>query len=258
MFVVRSATRRLVAVAVPRCSKQLTVYHRSGDVEKLLIIMKELKSLRIVNDLNYTGPAVQTVQKPVLTQIVIKQILDILNSKDIGFEICTLLEQIMKEMIRHEMYHETSFDLLARTLRTTTNELLMRHVVPAFLGMCSKVRYYDPSLTNIAGCYAMDNMNGLNEPQLVSVIYSMAKFYHPFPTLFSKLEKYLLTDNIYLNARHLAWMLVWGGMIHADYPKDLMSLMLQDSYIQGIVVVGTHSIIIFIYTRLMTDTIRWY
>lgn len=219
------ARRCLVTVAAPKHSEDRAVYDGNG-VEKLL---------RIRDDLMTPNSALKSLPKTLRTKYIIEDLLGVLSRKDIGFEICSLMQEILKEMIRKEMYCEYSYDLLASTLKNTSNELVMQHIVPAFLGMCTKVRYYDPSLLNIAGCYAIDNVKNLSVPQLVSVIYSMGQFYHPFPALFSKLEKYLLADDTYLHARHLAWMVVWGGMIHDEYPKDLMGLMLQDSYIEGMI-----------------------
>lgn len=174
-------------------------------------------------------------EKALRTQNVVEELLYTLSQKDMDSKVCTLIDQVLKGMARNEMYREDSFDLLANTLLSTSSEIVMQQVVPAFLGLCAKVRYYKPSLMNVAGCYAMDNMKCFRHDQLVNLIYSMGQLNHPFPALFSKLETYLLADDTYLKARHIAWMVVWSGMIHAVYPKDLMSVMLQDSYIKGMV-----------------------
>ena len=169
------------------------------------------------------------------TREIIELLLDTLSMKNMDLHICILIDRIMRMLCINKMYHEDSFDLLANTLKNTSSELVMQHVAPAFLGLCAGVRYYNPSLLNIVGSYVMDNVENLSHTQLTSVVYSMGQLYHHFPALFPKLEKYLLADDVYLNAKHLSWMLVWSGMIHAIYPKDLLALMLQDSYIKGMI-----------------------
>ena len=225
MGVFRCARRCLVTEAKP--SQRMAGQRTLGTLK-----LRKIKDYLTVN----SGRLKTAQRRGTLTETegIVEQLLNSLNSKEMDYDTCSLVDRIMRDMSVVGMYHERSFDMLAKFLTSETNEMVMRLVVPAFVGLCSRVRYYNPSFLDTAGQYTLNNVRNLDYPQLACIVHGMAQLNHPIPSLIPELEKVLLEGDTYLKERRLAWMVVWAGMILSEYPSNLMQVMLMDSYIKGI------------------------
>lgn len=168
-----------------------------------------------------------------LTRTVCEELSSSLSRTGLCTNVVTILCSILRVMRDIEMYDKDSFDLMASCLQNTSSELVMQRIVPHFINLCTKVRYYNPSLLDWICPYVVDNINWWNPRQLLSLVHCYGQFNHHYPPFTSAVEKYLIQDNLYLSSKVLAWIALWAGMIHLDMPKELAGLMLKDSYIEG-------------------------
>ena len=130
-------------------------------------------------------------------------------------------------------YYDRKFlDALSEVLLGTRNEAVLNCILPSFLSVCDALRYYHPLLLSHTGGYILDNLHRFNSMEVDSIVHSYAKLNHHLPQLIPEVEKWVLQhpDMVYNN---LFWTLAWAGMVFAEYPKELLTVILNDKYIKG-------------------------
>lgn len=127
----------------------------------------------------------------------------------------------------------SQFDQIAEELLRTCDENTLRILLPSFLMACKSQRYYNPLLMSHAGKFVMDNLKHFNQNELGAIVHAYAKLNHPLPRLIPEVESLVLAKHPSNVSSHLLWNLAWSGMVFSDYPKDVLTRILTDEYIEG-------------------------
>ena len=141
-----------------------------------------------------------------------------------------------RAFLEHMQSQIKFFDSVSEVLVSVKHDVVWRHLLPSFLWSCSKVRYYNSSLMSHVGEFVLDFLPRFSFWELNMVVYTYACLNHHLPELVSGLQRLLLNTRAYLQpfTQYLVWTLVWAAMVFRDYPKDLLTHILTDKYIQGI------------------------
>lgn len=166
----------------------------------------------------------------------------------VSADICSMLSQpsllsrddlrSVAKVIRLFRYPATSYydreflDALSEVLLSTRNEAVLNCILPSFLSVCDALRHYHPLLLSHAGPYILDNLRLFNTMEVDSIVHSYAKLNHSLPRLVPEVEKWVLRHS-HMVYNNLFWTLAWAGMVFAEYPKELLSVILNDKYIEG-------------------------
>lgn len=133
-------------------------------------------------------------------------------------------------------YYDRGFlDALSEVLLGTRNEAVLNCILPSFLSVCDTLRHYHPLLLSHAGGYILDNLRLFNTMEVDSIVHSYAKLNHYLPRLIPEVEKWVL-QHPHMVYNNLFWTLAWAGMVFAEYPKELLTAILNDKYIEGMCV----------------------
>lgn len=130
-------------------------------------------------------------------------------------------------------YDQDFYDSVSAALLTSNEEDLFLHVLPCFLWSCSKRQHYPQPLLERAGQFIIDNLAKFNDRDLSMIVTAYSRLNHHLPQLISKVEKRLLSSGDVQTGRHLSWTLAWAGVVFKDHPKELLTIILNDEYIQG-------------------------
>jgi len=134
------------------------------------------------------------------------------------------------------LIHKIFFDTLSKCFVNTTSEVVMKRVLPHFMGMCTAVRHHDVKFLEKAAGYLSDNHHDFYDANICPMLHGLAQLYFPSKALAVAVEERLLKSfsriDEYWGSR-LAWTLAWYGMVHRQYPVRLLQKILKDEYIRG-------------------------
>ena len=156
-----------------------------------------------------------------------------LSSARVDWRHTRMISKIMSTMAVRDMYEESAFEGFSKYLLTTSKEIAMHQVMPGFIALCSKTRYYNSSLLQKCGSYVGENIRCFDGAKLLYVIWSLGVMKVSCPATAKGIEDFLLSENRYQKVYDLSWMLAWYGMINRHYPTRLLPLILTDTYIAG-------------------------
>lgn len=131
----------------------------------------------------------------------------------------------------HDFYDQAFFDSVSYVLLTSNSEDMYLCLLPTFLQLCSFKRYYPRPLLAHVGQFILDNVGRFDYKALDMIVTAHARLYHHLPQLVSKCEGQLLDSGDVWIERRLAWKLAHAGMLFRDYPKELLTVILNDNYI---------------------------
>ena len=204
---------------------------RSDHQYRLNNIYSDISKGRLQQDTSY----IETVTGEV-TAILSQSSLD----KDVDSTLVLALAKVFRLFGTVRFYERAPelqgfFDSVSEVLVSVRHEEVLRHLLPSFLWSCSKVRYYNSSLMSHVGEFVLDFLPRFSFQDLNMAVYTYACLNHHLPELVSGLQRLLLSSAALRQpaAQYLVWTLVWAAMVFRDYPKDLLSHVLTDEYIEG-------------------------
>lgn len=127
------------------------------------------------------------------------------------------------------------YDSVSDMLLTLNNEDVYLCLLPVFLWSCANKQYYPRPLLEHVGQFILDNMAKFNSKDLSMIVTACSRLNHHLPQLIPRVEKRLLYSGDLQNVieMYLAWDLAWAGIVFKDHPKELLTVVLSDGYIQG-------------------------
>lgn len=161
------------------------------------------------------------------------EISNLLSQETLNKESVSSIAKILRYVGKSLSYSQSFFDFISKHLLMTRSEEVLLGVIPSFIWACARVRYYSPTLLSSVGESLFDNLEKLSPLDVDMLMFSYAKLNHPLPGLVEKVEKWLLGRDEVLSQYRLPWTLAWAGMVLMQYPKQLLSLILTDEYIEG-------------------------
>lgn len=166
--------------------------------------------------------------------------------KVIGHEVCEIISggttdsatlNNMGKVLRlfgfHQPYHQDFFDAVSDALLQTQNETIFSALIPSFMWVCSRRQHYPAALFSRAGGHVLSNMRRFSSPDMNMIVHAFAKFNHHVAGLIHQIEEWFFANETLDPRNHLPWTLAWAGMVFAEYPKQMLTAVLTDDYIEG-------------------------
>lgn len=129
--------------------------------------------------------------------------------------------------------HQELFDSVSEMLLRTQDEIVLRVFLPSFLMACKSLRYYNSPLMTHTSKYVIDNLSNFTQSELSVIVHAYAKLNHHLPHLISEVEGLVVAKNLRTANSHLLWNLAWCGMVFSEYPKEVLTHILTEDYIEG-------------------------
>ena len=233
----RLALRRICYGGIVFDTNQLsTVGHSDLDIEEM---SEELRLQRIYSGLkraSFMGQLSSTHLHDAMMPTITEEVSNALVQPPVEPSVLNVVARLFRllgNMSTH-FYRDSLYQSLSEIFLEVKDEDVLINVVPSFLWGCSKARYYPSSLMDYYGKFVMDNLQRFKIPDLDKIMYAYTKLYHPLPGLIPSLEKLCLSNTTLLSSQHrLAWTIAWAAMVFQDYPRDLLSLILNKEFIEG-------------------------
>lgn len=197
------------------------------NLTKLSEIHQEISNGRLLRDESY----IQVVTDQILSTLS----RGVLNSNQDLQATAMAMRAIAKNSPLNCFSHQEMFDQIAEGLLRTLDESTFRVLLPSFLMACKSQRYYNPLLMSHAGKYVIANLKHFDQNEVGTIVHAYARLNHPLPHLIPEVERLILTKHPSNVSSHLLWNLAWSGMVFSEYPKEILTRILTDDYIEGIV-----------------------
>lgn len=133
----------------------------------------------------------------------------------------------------NQPYRQEFFESLSEALLKTQSEAVFNALLPSFLWVCNRCQHYPKDLLTHTGNHLLDNMCQFNSADINMMVHAFAKFNHHVPGLIDRIERWFFENETLTFENHLPWTLAWAGMVFAEYPRDMLSAILNDEYIEG-------------------------
>lgn len=199
-----------------------------GNLTELNNTHQEISEGRLLRDESYI--------KVVTGQILSTLGRGMLNSKQDLQATAMVMRAIAKNSPPNSFGLQEMFDQIAEMLLRTHDESILQVLLPSFLMACKSLRYYNPSLMSHAGKFVIDNLKNFDQNEVDTIVHAYAKLNHHVPNFIPEIERWILMKHPNNVSSHLLWSLVWCGMVFSEYPKEVLSRILTDDYIEGITV----------------------
>jgi hypothetical protein len=166
-------------------------------------------------------------------KVVGDEMCELLSRSSLGRHSVNTIGRLLRLLGFNHHYDQGFFDSVSDALMKTKDGAAFNALLPSFLWVCSRSKYYPQALLSHAGAYLLDNVHHFSSRDISKIVHTFAMFNHHIPGLIDTIEKWYFKYETLSCESHLPWNLVWAGMVFGDYPHDMLKAILKDDFIAG-------------------------
>lgn len=191
---------------------------------------KNVEKLKDIQLQVYRG---KLVRDPSYVEVISHEVCEIVSSESVDSATLDSVGKVLRLFGFHQLYDQNFFDAVSNALLKTQSETVFNALLPSFMWVCSRRQHYPMELFSRAGDHILSNFNRFTSPDMNMMVHAFAKFNHHVPGLIHGIEQWFFANERLDYRNHLPWTLAWAGMVFSEFPKEILTAILSDDYIEG-------------------------